>query len=100
MQVDLVPVKVGVEGGAVGIVHPDCPLALQEGKQGSEGQRVENDPPVLSRYPVVHLEGLELKRDPKPLFTLRTRARWAIRPGLCSVGWRFVSIRSPSLRCL
>lgn len=28
VQVDLVPVKVGVEGGAVGVVHADGPLAL------------------------------------------------------------------------
>mmetsp|Transcript_37020 Transcript_37020/g.104515 ORF Transcript_37020/g.104515 Transcript_37020/m.104515 type:complete len:299 (+) Transcript_37020:4226-5122(+) len=30
---------------------------------------------------------------------VRTLARWAIRPGLCSVGWRLVSMRSPSMSC-
>lgn len=29
--------------------------------------------------------------------TLSTRARCAINPGLCSVGWRLVSMRSPSM---
>ena len=29
VQVDLVSVKVGVEGGTVGVVHPDGPLTLQ-----------------------------------------------------------------------
>ncbi len=37
-------------------------------------------------------------KDSQKQLTLRMRARCAIMPGLCSVGWRLVSIKSPSFK--
>jgi hypothetical protein len=122
VQVDFVAVKVGVEGGAVCVVEADralgCggvqvgrdkgggggwPLAWKGGGTGgcAKGKRARfmtgwqrflmDRARQAAQAPCTATSGGAAVPSHR-----MTRARCPIMPGLCSVGWRLVSMKSPS----